>query len=216
MRRTQAQRSAAMRARLIDAALRSLGRHGYSGTSVTLVVREARVSRGALLHHFPSKNALILAAAEHLLRRAYRVLGELLLGMDDEADRLDALIDAAWAELFDTPMFDAFVELLIASQHDDALTLALRKLFSNALNNIDVPIAHYFASRAGSRVGPRDLFLMTPLLLSGLASLRHLINDRAALLPFVRHWAQLMQTQLRARRGVRAPPPRPANWRTTR
>ena len=55
-----------MRQRLLDATVECLVEHGWSGTSTTLVSERAGVSRGAQLHHFPTKNDLVLAAVEHL------------------------------------------------------------------------------------------------------------------------------------------------------
>ncbi|MEP7090731.1 MAG: helix-turn-helix domain-containing protein, partial [Nocardioidaceae bacterium] len=62
----QGERTRAMRQRLLDATVECLVEHGWSGTSTTLVSRRAGVSRGAQLHHFPTKQALVLAAVEHL------------------------------------------------------------------------------------------------------------------------------------------------------
>ena len=55
-----------MRQRLLEATVECLVEHGWSGTSTTLVSQRAGVSRGAQLHHFPTKNDLVLAAVEHL------------------------------------------------------------------------------------------------------------------------------------------------------
>ena len=51
-----------MRARLLDATVDCLVEHGFSHTSTTLVSERAGVSRGAQLHHFPTKNDLVVAA----------------------------------------------------------------------------------------------------------------------------------------------------------
>ena len=40
--------------------------HGYSELRTADVARVAKVSRGAQLHHFPTKDALVLAALEDL------------------------------------------------------------------------------------------------------------------------------------------------------
>ena len=55
-----------MRQRLLDATVECLVERGWSGTSTTLVSERAGVSRGAQLHHFPTKNDLVVAAVEHL------------------------------------------------------------------------------------------------------------------------------------------------------
>src|SRR6195952_4880302 len=62
----QEERTRVMRQRLLDATFECLVEHGFSGTSTTLVSRRAGVSRGAQLHHFPTKNDLVLAAVEPL------------------------------------------------------------------------------------------------------------------------------------------------------
>ena len=73
-----------MRARLLEATVDCLVERGFAGTSTTLVSERAGVSRGAQLHHFPTKNALVVAAVEHLTE----VRGaELAAAAADAADR---------------------------------------------------------------------------------------------------------------------------------
>src|SRR5258705_10494928 len=69
VRRTQEQRSAATRARLLDATIACLDQLGYSRTTTTEIAERAGVSRGAQLHHFPTKAELVTTAVEHLFRR---------------------------------------------------------------------------------------------------------------------------------------------------
>ncbi|MFI2533416.1 TetR/AcrR family transcriptional regulator, partial [Rhodococcus erythropolis] len=65
--RTQAERTAAMRGRLLDAAVESLVELGYARTSTQEIARRAGVSRGTQLHHFPTKESLVVAAVEYLV-----------------------------------------------------------------------------------------------------------------------------------------------------
>lgn len=61
-RRTQAERSEAMRARIAAAAFATAAAGGPSALRMRSVAEAAGISQGALLHHFPDKNALVLAA----------------------------------------------------------------------------------------------------------------------------------------------------------
>src|SRR5204862_5492808 len=61
-RRTQAERSAATQALLLDATIDSLVEVGYANTTTTGIAERAGVSRGAQMHHFPSKGELVAAA----------------------------------------------------------------------------------------------------------------------------------------------------------
>src|SRR5512140_1521509 len=64
--RTQQQRRDETRRALLDAAVESLIEVGFAHTTTLEVQRRAKVSRGALLHHFPSKAELLVAAVDHL------------------------------------------------------------------------------------------------------------------------------------------------------
>lgn len=64
--RTQQQRREETRRALLDAAVESLIEVGFARTTTLEVQRRADVSRGALLHHFPSKAELLVAAVDHL------------------------------------------------------------------------------------------------------------------------------------------------------
>jgi len=53
------------RQKLLDAALSLIREKGYSSTSVDDLCTEAGVTKGAFFHHFKSKDALAVAAANH-------------------------------------------------------------------------------------------------------------------------------------------------------
>ena len=63
-RRTQAERSAATRKVLLDAAVNCLFENGYGATTTLMVAEAAGVSRGAMLHQFPSKADLMAFVVE--------------------------------------------------------------------------------------------------------------------------------------------------------
>lgn len=211
-RRTQAERSDAMRQRLLAATLESLAEDGYAGTTLSSVVRRAGVSRGAQVHHYPNKQALILDATEDLLRRTYKTLGALLLGIADEGNRLEGLIAAAWDELFSIPLYRAYLELLIASQRDPLLAEALRKQSLRVMQIFQAAVDHYFEIAPGSRENLGSLFIQIQWLLGGMASQAHLMTDERFRRAHLRLIARQMAAHIRARRGVNRPPPRPEAW----
>jgi AcrR family transcriptional regulator len=211
-RRTQAERSYAMRRRLLAATLESLAQDGYVGSTLSSIVRRAGVSRGAQVHHYPNKQALILDAAEDLMRRSYRTLGEVLLAVADENDRLEALVKAAWEQLFANPLYRAYTELLVASQRDPVLAEALRELLLRISKVFEPAVEHYFEPAPGARENLKALFLQMSCLLGSLAAQAHLIDDRSLIDAQLRLWSRQAKALMRARNGVRTPPPRPAEW----
>lgn len=64
LRRSNLQRSAEMRGRLLAAARRLFAENGYAATSTPEIVAAADVTRGALYHHFQDKQALFRAVVE--------------------------------------------------------------------------------------------------------------------------------------------------------
>ena len=101
-RRTQEERRETTRTALLEATVHCLGRDGYAGTSISAITQQAGVSRGALLHHYPTKNELIANAILHFYRQRLKRFAEKLLGADTGSlsleDRLRVLKDdfATW------------------------------------------------------------------------------------------------------------------------
>src|ERR1700712_2404074 len=64
--RTPAERMAETRVRLLDAVLETLAERGYAATSTTEVARRSGLTRGAQLHHFGTKDQMMVATVEYL------------------------------------------------------------------------------------------------------------------------------------------------------
>jgi AcrR family transcriptional regulator len=201
-----------MRERLIDATLQCLVTEGYAGTTVSKIVDAAQVSRGAPVHHFPSKAALMEAAAAQLVRRFYISLGKMIRTIEASDDRLYDLIMAGWRNLLATPETAALLELLVASRHEPELAAMLQKLWAEANRTTRAAAEHYLEPVApGDNVG--DLIILTQWLLRGMAEDRH-INAAAADTDlffdrYLKLWVGMLANHLRARPGVTTPPPRP-------
>ncbi len=201
-----------MRRRLLAATVESLAEDGYAGSTLSSIVRRAGVSRGAQVHHYPSKQALILDAADDLLRRSYRALGAVLLSVVDEDDRLEALIKAAWEHIFATPLYRAYTELLVASQRDPVLAEALRGMLLRVRGIFEPAVEHYFEAAPGARENLKALFLQMSCLLGGLAAQAHLLRGNGYVEAQLKLWTRQTRQLMRARKGVKTPPPRPAEW----
>jgi AcrR family transcriptional regulator len=124
-RRTQAERRAATRTALLDAAIGCLVEEGYAKTTTRGVAQRAGVSAGALQHHFTSK-AELLGETVHHIRTKWA--GEMLAqGIPDAPSvrvRHEQLLDRMWAQ-YRGPLFQAFLELGIAARADQHLRAQL-------------------------------------------------------------------------------------------
>lgn len=120
-RRTQAERSADTTRRLLEATLATLAEHGYQGTTTTAVARAAGVSRGAMLHHFPNRNALLIAAAEWMVETRIDEFRAAMGGIDDSGDRIRAAIDLLW-DICSSSTHIAWTELSLAARNEPELS----------------------------------------------------------------------------------------------
>lgn len=119
-RQTQAERSAAMRARLVDAAIRCLNKHGYSATTVAMVADEAGVSRGGMLHQFPTKVDLMLEVVRHASGYDENSSRPPPKREPDKRAAFMAMTDRAW-RVMTLPPAMAKLEIMIAARSDRAL-----------------------------------------------------------------------------------------------
>ncbi|WP_349828244.1 TetR/AcrR family transcriptional regulator [Brevibacterium litoralis] len=118
------------REEILDAVVATLLEEGYAATTTMRVQARAGVSRGKLLHHFPSKKDLITAAVERLAAQRLDVdalpeppavpPGEQGASAADLRTRLDWAVRQLWQSFFH-PNFWAATETWIAARTDPAL-----------------------------------------------------------------------------------------------
>jgi len=120
VRGPHAERTAAMRKRLIEAAIDCLNRLGYAATTLQVVTDAAGVSRGAVLHHFPNKVDLMLAVAEYAAEKQNRLVSRLLANTVPGMDRYLAITMATW-EAMTRPPAIALHEIMVGSRSDPEL-----------------------------------------------------------------------------------------------
>jgi AcrR family transcriptional regulator len=116
-RRRNADRSAATREKILGATIDCLHDVGYHQTTTVLVTERAGVSRGAMLHHFPSKADLMMAGMDYIRRRMGAAHAAKLAPIADDRERFGALVDILWGE-YSQPVGVARLELILASRSD--------------------------------------------------------------------------------------------------
>lgn len=120
-------RSHVSRTRILFAALSCLAEDGYARASTLAIQRRADVSRGRLLHHFPSKHGLLVAAAQKIAseRVAEAVTAVGVTSPDGTSERIDEAVTAMWRRFQEDLYFKASTELWIAAAHDAELLAVL-------------------------------------------------------------------------------------------
>jgi AcrR family transcriptional regulator len=174
-RRRQEERSAETRLRLLDATIDCLHDLGYLGTTTTEIARRAGLSRGAQLHHFPTKSELVETAVEHLFDRHIELFRERLGKVPLGSDRAGGAIEILW-DIFSSPIFYAWLELVVAGRTDPHLGITVTRLNERLVADVSRTFQELFPSarKPFADVAPAFTFA----LLQGLALERISTGDQ--------------------------------------
>ena len=176
VRRTQEERSNATRALLLDATIDCLIDLGYSATTTTVIAERAGVSRGAQLHHYPTKAELVAAAVEHLARKIGAEFTAELQRLRRSGDRMVGVIDALWAR-YDSPLFQAWLELAVAARTDPELRASLAPVETRLRLAIQQMARDLFGDAVEGEGEFADLVQLTFHLMQGLAVERSVLTE---------------------------------------
>ena len=85
---------------LIEATIKSIENHGFQGTTIMTISRQANMSAGIISHYFGSKQGLILATIRHLLEQLKQGLLQQIAACEQTLTpelRLQMIVDTNFA-----------------------------------------------------------------------------------------------------------------------
>lgn len=134
--RWQQQKAARTRQAILEAASQCLIERGYSGLTTVEIIERAKVSRGAMHHHFTNRAELLSGLIDYVLhRRLERFLADYLAQIHGihRSDAVAVATEVHWNSL-KAPEFTAFLELMMAARTDQQLAdllIPATKAFEN-------------------------------------------------------------------------------------
>ncbi|WP_417562284.1 TetR/AcrR family transcriptional regulator [Microbacterium sp.] len=182
------QRAWETRERILTAAVQCLAEEGYAATTTSRIQARSGVSRGSLLHQFPSRDDLLIAAVQHLgVQRATDYDAAQAGGSPADADRA---VDALWAT-FTGPLFSAALQLWTAAQHNPDLAASLVPHERELGRRIRVSAAAMFGERNAAHPRFSELLSLLVSSMRGVA-LTYTFDPRdAATDPHLAAWRRL-------------------------
>jgi AcrR family transcriptional regulator len=131
VRRTQAERTAATRERIMRAVVESIAEIGFQKTTANEITRRAGVTWGAVQHHFGGKDGILDAVLEESFDRFAARLAEVPTNGASLAERVSAFVDIAWAH-FGSPDYRSTFEILLnyTQDTDDGVPIWESEMFS--------------------------------------------------------------------------------------
>ena len=181
----QQAKSERARAAICDATIAALAEVGYAETSLNRVASMADFSKGAVQHHFPTKEDLIAATLDTLLLRTVQSR------IAEPKSVEDALLEA-WQRFINTPAYLALMEVLNA---------ALRQRISSDLvdwgKKLDQQSLARYQSVSGNAEDVVMLLNMTRSFMRGLLIQEQYGVTAATTLNYVRKWIELIAPLLK-------------------
>jgi AcrR family transcriptional regulator len=195
-RPTQQERSASTQRAVLDATLDCLRRHGFANTTLQRIEKSAGMTRGALLYHFPTKQALFAAALVHFYRLRIERLETLVKARKPDLRASLAIIHQEVQEGFPLTL-----EFMTAMRTE----VALRKAFDREMERWINPISKSYVSLL-----PQLQDVESPLLVQyvigcfirGLC-LESFVSDRAVVEKTLDRFVDILEIYVRASRRNR-------------
>lgn len=183
-----------IRDRILDAAVESLIAQGAARTTTLEVQRKAEVSRGALLHHFPTHAELLSATVIDLVRRNEQSVFELLDKLQSAPDAVERAIRAL-ALMMAQPPFMAELELWALARTDEGLRESLLKVERDARKESERVLRALFAPVA-DRPGHDAVIAMTTDFLRGFVLSGVLRRNPVRRQQMISNWVRATQILL--------------------
>ncbi len=118
---------------IIESAFRLFAKHGSNNVSIQRVATEAGMSKGAVLHYYPTKNKLFAAVFNEFFRRMFEWIKQTTSLYENQYERLGSIIDGLLDESnsFVGIGYPLYIECMALSLSDEAYN----RLFSEWVNN---------------------------------------------------------------------------------
>jgi AcrR family transcriptional regulator len=127
VRRRQVDRSEVTRAALIRAAIDTVGERGFAGTTAAGIAARAKVTRGALQHHFGTIQDLYLAVVRYVSQELVGEIEVEISARDSLDQRVGAIADRYW-QVYGGADYFALIEIWMGSRSNDAFRAQIEDL----------------------------------------------------------------------------------------
>lgn len=187
----QREKSEAMRLRVCEAAVAQLAREGFHGTSIVKVARRGGLTQGALQHHYPTKDALIVALTDYLLVRSVKWIAIARQELAVSPDAFAEVVRRSWREQFKSEDFAALLEILVASRTDGALRTRITPALHRWRGAVDAELAELLPATTRSAAELDAMLSISRAMMTGLLIHDDLIKDDAHIDFVIDQWIRL-------------------------
>lgn len=187
-------RSRVTRQRLLESAVHCLAEYGWSAATVSVIADDAGISRGALQHHFPTREELVVAALEYMFQERTARVEQLTAPTGDGAERVHTVV-VTLIDMFNGDLFRAALQAWTAAAADEQVREVIAPLERRFARSVHaLAVQHLGVDDEDPHV--RTLIQATLDLARGLALADLLSDDSKRRERIVDTWATMLAQEL--------------------
>ena len=198
-RRTQAERSAETRTRILKAAANLIRKRGYARFRTAEVAEEAGLSRGAQLHHFPTKDSLVVATLEYVFEQAQALSRRRASAVNRPRDLIEAVIEDA-REFFFSEHFMVAIDIVLSTSTDQSVRKQILDISRKARRPVETAWTGALAASGVPGQLASDIVALTLSLVRGMALRTLWDNDPKWFDELFSLWRQMIKVFLSDRK----------------
>lgn len=197
-RRTQAERSEETRTRILKAAANLIRKRGYARFRTAEVAEEAGLSRGAQLHHFPTKDALVVATLEFVFEQAQALSRRRAAAVNKPRDLIEVIIEDA-REFFFSEHFMVAIDIVLSTSTNQSVRKQILEISRKARRPVETAWTEALASNGVPAQLASDIVALSLSLVRGMALRTLWDNDPKWFDELFLLWRQMIKVFLSAR-----------------
>ena len=197
-RRTQAERSEETQTRILKAAANLIRKRGYAHFRTAEVAKEAGLSRGAQLHHFPTKDSLVVATLEYVFEQARVLSRRRATAVNRPRDLIEAVIEDA-REFFFSEHFMVAIDIVLSTSTNQSVRKQILDISRKARRPVEAAWSEALAENGVPGQLASDIVALTLSLVRGMALRTLWDNDPKWFDELFSLWRQMIKVFLRDR-----------------
>lgn len=198
-RRTQAERSEETRTRILKAAANLIRKRGYARFRTAEVAEEAGLSRGAQLHHFPTKDLLVVATLEYVFEQAQALSRRRASAVNRPRDLIEAVIEDA-REFFFSEHFMVAIDIVLSTSTNQSVRKQILDISRKARRPVETAWTGALAASGVPGQLASDIVALTLSLVRGMALRTLWDNDPKWFDELFSLWRQMIKVFLSDRK----------------
>lgn len=195
LRRTQTERREETRRKVLQAAIDLLRDKGYAGLSTVEVAKIAGVSRGALTHHYPSKEILAAGAIQDEFGRSVNKAQLRAMGIKTVEQALKAILEDC-QDFYFNGFFRISIEVVNASGSDSEIAARVREISASTRAPVEATWAKTLVDTGVPANTAEDIVWLTASMVRGLAVRKLMLDEPTRFRRLTNLWRKIIAEHL--------------------